>query len=53
MRKVIFSLGKKKVWSLCNCLALAMVVLTSQTMCAWIYHQPDFPEEANKFRKFK
>lgn len=53
MQKMIHLLGKKKLWGLANSLAVAMVVLTSQTMCVWMFHQPDFPEEANKYRKFK
>lgn len=52
MTKVKKILSKKSFWKVSNCLALAMVIMTSQSMCAWIYHQPDFPEEANKFRKY-
>lgn len=34
-----------------NCLALALVALTSNSACLWYYHQPEFPKEANFLRK--
>ena len=31
-----------------NCMALAAVVLTANSACLWIGHQPKFPEEARQ-----
>ena len=36
-----------------NCLALALVVMGAQQACYWFYHQPEMPEEAEAFRKYK
>lgn len=36
-----------------NSIALMLVVQSANTACVWIFHQPEFPEEANKYRKLK
>lgn len=53
MKKAVNSLTKKNVFGVVNCLALLLTVLTSQLLCAWYFHQPEFPAEADKYRKFK
>lgn len=47
-RKVLMKVGM-----LANCLALALVVQGANTTCAWVVHQPKFPEGADKFKKVK
>lgn len=34
-----------------NSLALALVAISANSACAWVYHQPEFPETANRFKK--
>lgn len=53
MRRVINFLKQKSVWGALNCLALSVVVLNAQQCCYWFWHQPEFPAQADKFRKFK
>jgi cyclic lactone autoinducer peptide len=53
MKKAVSKLSKKNFWGAMNCLALLFTVLTSQLLCAWYFHQPEFPAEADKYRKFK
>lgn len=36
-----------------NCVALALVVQTANAACIWMFHQPEFPEEAKKYSKIK
>lgn len=42
---------KKKFICCINVLAMMMVVQTANSACVWIVHQPEFPSEANKFKK--
>ncbi|PXV95602.1 cyclic lactone autoinducer peptide [Lachnotalea glycerini] len=35
-----------------NFLALLLVKQTANASCAWVFHQPEFPEEASKFKKY-
>lgn len=42
-----------KVSGLVNCLALLLVVQGANSTCAWIVHQPEFPEEAKCYKKVK
>ena len=30
-----------------------LVAQTANTACIWIYHQPEFPEEAKKYSRIK
>ena len=32
-------------------IAMLMVAQTANSACMWIAHQPEFPEEAKKFKK--
>ncbi len=34
-----------------NSLALLFVIQSANQACAWFFHQPQFPESANKFKK--
>ena len=40
-----------KMAALVNCLALLLVMQTANSACLWIVHQPEFPKEADKFKK--
>ena len=53
MKKVRDFLKNKNVWSVLNCLALTVTVLNVQQCCYWFMHQPEVPEEADRFRTFK
>lgn len=53
MKKLVNVLKEKKLWGVFNCLALAMVISGAQQCCYWFWHQPELPEEADKYRKFK
>lgn len=53
MRRVLDFVKQKSVCSVLNCLALSVVALNAQQCCFWFVHQPEFPTEADKFRKFK
>ena len=43
----------KKVMVIMNCIATFFVIQTANSACAWIFHQPEFPEEAKKYIKLK
>lgn len=34
-----------------NSLALMVVSMSANSACCWVYHQPEFPDAANKFKK--
>lgn len=34
-----------------NTLALMVVSMSANSACCWVYHQPEFPETADKFKK--
>ena len=53
MRRIVNFVKQKNVLSALNCLALSVVVLNAQQCCYWFMHQPEFPAEADQFRKFK
>lgn len=42
---------KITVAGILNSLALVMVTMTANSACAWVFHQPEFPETANRFKK--
>lgn len=42
---------KKEIVGFLNCMALLLVAQTANVACLWIFHQPEFPKEANKFKK--
>lgn len=35
-----------------NALALLMVVQTANSACVWVVYQPEFPEEAERYKRF-
>lgn len=43
----------QKILGIINMLALFLVRKTANASCAWVFHQPEFPDEANKFKKVK
>lgn len=47
----IRKLLKKGIMGCFNSLAVLMVMQTANSACVWVVHQPEFPEEANKFKK--
>lgn len=53
MRKALNLLGRKQFMGILNCLALFFTVYNARLLCFWYAHQPEFPAEADKFRKFK
>ena len=42
---------KKFLMGCANLMALMMVVQTANSACVWVIHQPEFPAEAEKFKK--
>ncbi len=42
-----------RIMKILNCLALMMVIQSANTVCAFYFHQPEFPEAAKKFKKFR
>ena len=53
MRKMANLLKKKNIWGVLNGLALSVVIMNAGQCCYWFYRQPEFPAEADKYRKFK
>lgn len=43
---------KYRLISVANVLAIAALIGSVNTTCAWLHHQPEVPEAAKKFRKF-
>lgn len=41
----------KMMGKIVNCMALILVIQSANSACGWIFHQPEFPEQANKFKK--
>lgn len=52
MRKVLNKM-KKQNWTILalNAMALVMVIQNVNTACAWVDHQPEVPEAAQRFKK--
>lgn len=46
MKKIMMKFG-----ALINCIALMFVIQGANTACCWVFHQAEFPEEANKYKK--
>lgn len=40
----------KGIMILVNAVALLLVMQTANSACIWLAHQPEFPEEANRFK---
>lgn len=53
VRKMANLLKKKNIWGVLNGLALSVVIMNAGQCCYWFYRQPEFPAEADKYRKFK
>ena len=49
LREVI----REKLSKVMNMFAMRLVVQTANSACAWFAYQPEFPEEANKYKKVK
>lgn len=43
---------KKLALGCVNALAMLMVVQTANSACIWVVHQPEFPKEAEKLKKW-
>lgn len=43
----------QRILVIINRLAILLVRQTANSSCAWVFHQPDFPDDANKFKKVK
>lgn len=43
----------RKLGDVANFIALMLVVQSANTACVWIFHEPFFPKEANKFKKVR
>ncbi len=52
MKKLMTFVRKHGAMALVNSFALALAIQTVNTACAWIYHQPEVPEDLKKMRKF-
>lgn len=40
-----------KVLTILNSLAVVLVASSANSACSWMFHQPEFPKEANKFKR--
>lgn len=45
------NLKLRKFFGVLNAMALMVVMQTANAACVWVFHQPEFPEAANKFKK--
>ena len=41
----------KKLVGILNCFAMLLVAQSANAACIFYFHQPEFPVEANKFKK--
>lgn len=41
----------KGIMVLANAVSLLLVKQTANSACIWLAHQPEFPKEANRFKK--
>lgn len=42
----------KGIMGMINAVALFLIMMTANSACIWLAHQPAFPEEAYKFKKY-
>lgn len=42
-----------KLITVLNSLAILFVSQSANTACSWMFHQPEFPKEANRFNKLR
>lgn len=53
MKKIVNMMSQKCSFiSLANLFAFTLMVVTVNSTCHWLYHQPQIPEDAMKYRKF-
>lgn len=43
----------RKLFGVLNAFALVLVASTANSACLWIYHQPDEPKAADRFKMVK
>lgn len=46
-------LFNRKLFGALNAFALLLVASTANSACLWLYHQPDYPEAADRFKMVK
>ena len=51
--KKLKTILNKHAFKLLNVMALMLVMQTANATCTWIAYQPEFPSEANKFKRVK
>lgn len=42
-----------KIWRMVNALALFLAIISVESTCVWVHHQPKVPEEFYKRKKFQ
>lgn len=42
-----------KMLQVVNSIALVLVAQSANSACTFYFHQPEFPEEANKYKRIK
>lgn len=53
MKKIVNTMSQKCSFiSLANLFAFALMVVSVNSACHWVTHQPKVPEDAMKYRKF-
>ena len=40
-----------KLLTILNSLAVVLVASSANSACSWMFHQPEFPKEANRFKR--
>lgn len=40
-----------KTLGIINSIVLALVIQSANSACCWMFHQPEFPEEAKKYKR--
>ena len=51
--KKLKTILNKHAFKFLNVMALMLVMQTSNATCIWLSYQPEFPNEANKFKRVK
>lgn len=47
----LIKLLSDKIYECLDAVALLLVAQTANSACIWVAHQPEFPEEANVYKK--
>ncbi len=53
LKCAVKKLMNSKMLQLLNSFALLFVIQSANSACCWLFHQPEFPEEAAKYSKRK